>query len=137
MSEKQFRRQFSQKLSNQFLFTQIESHGASPGIPDTHFLVKRSNNTGFIEFKYMAKRASRIDLRKTQVIWIPRYVRNGGKCFIAAKVAKKAIYIWPGKFAKELHKGENIWEIENKHFAIGKVDWDEIAYLLKTGNFNE
>ena len=130
MSEATFRRAIAKNI-NRFVFTQIESHAASPGIPDTHYLIKRSYNyTGFLELKVERQKPNKIDLRKTQSIWMPRYWRAGGHCWVVVKIGRSTIVVWKGLHAKELRLGLNIWNIPHYEFNTLKDGWREFEDFL-------
>ena len=128
---KLFRNKLKEKLP-QFLFSQIESHQTAPGYPDTDYLLKNSLNiTGKIELKYSDKIPYKIDLRKNQVVWLRRYARLGGRCFIAIKIGQDLIYVWEGKYALELYQGTDIWSIPHWEFNLRKNGWEQFGIMLQ------
>lgn len=125
-----FRKKLKEKLPK-FLFSQIESHQTAPGYPDTDYLLKNSLNiTGKIELKYSKTIPNRIDLRKNQYVWLRRYARCGGRCFIAIKIGQNLIYVWEGKYAFELYQGADIWNIPHWEFNLRENGWEEFGKLL-------
>ena len=124
-----FRNKLKKKLPR-FLFAQIESHQTAPGFPDTDYLLKGTKITGKIELKFEKTIPNKIDLRKTQVVWLRRYARNGGRCYVAVKVGAQFIYAWEGKHALELKQGLDIWNIPHWEFELKNDGWKEFGDLL-------
>src|ERR1700676_224720 len=64
------------------LFMQsIETGGTGQGIPDTHYI--RAGISGWIEYKKTDAWA--VPLEAEQVAWISRYVRYGGRAYVAVR----------------------------------------------------
>lgn len=124
-----FRNKLKAKLPH-FLFAQIESHKSAPGFPDTDYLLKGSTLSGKVELKYERTSFNRIDLRKTQVVWLRRYARNGGRCYVAVKLGASFIYVWKGKHSLELRKGMDIWNIPHYECELQKNGWEEFGDVL-------
>ena len=73
----------------------------------------------------------KIDLRKNQVVWLRRYARNGGRCFVAVKVGRDYLYVWEGKYALELRKGLDIWGLPHWEFVLMGYGWQLFSKLLE------
>jgi len=136
VSETKFRHAVRDKLKAQFTIAQIESHQTAPGVPDTHLLLNdqanHTNKTCWLELKFEEKLPTRIDLRKTQVPWLRKYYRSGGKCWVVLKVGcESKIYVWAGSYAKELYDGKNIFYQPNAWFDTRRGGWKEFLDYIK------
>jgi len=75
------------------------------GWSDVHYM--HNGYGGWIELKAEDKFPDRIKFEPAQPNWLTKYWGAGGICYIFLKVKENnSIYIWDGKFARELnHKG--------------------------------
>ena len=131
MSETRFRHSIRDNLKRDFLFDQIESRLTAPGIPDTHYFSKKLNVNGFMELKYEKSIPKKIDLRKNQVVWLRRYSRYGGNCFVVVKISSSTVFLWPGQYAMELRKGQDIYNIPHHKLNFrDKNFWDQLKNIM-------
>lgn len=133
--ETRFRNRMRDNLKGDFSVMQIESGDTAPGVPDTHLLLKGTNKTCWVELKVEKERPYKIDLRKTQVPWLRKYWRNGGKCFIALNVEdENVVYIWSGSLAMELYQGANIFFLPYAVFYPRRNgEWRRLSEFLIRG----
>jgi len=76
---------------------------AEPGWPDTHYI--HNGEAGWIELKAEEKFPNKIKYQPAQPNWLTRYWSLGGTCYTMLYVVEdNSIYIWSGKFARELGK---------------------------------
>lgn len=134
MSESNFRTALKDKLPD-FAFVHVESSIGS-GIPDTQFTEKETKLGGWIELKYEKGDAKKVKLRKEQVVWNRRYNRSGGRSYVALKVGSNFIYLWHGKYARELYHGKD-WNIDIykelpcRCFNLRDGGWQKFSDFLK------
>lgn len=103
-----------------------------PGMPD---VFGRSTFDFWIElkaFRFPARDSTTVlrnssALNKEQVVWLKRYARKGGQCFVLTRdIESKIPYLFEGSNAKELNQA-NTEEFLN--MAITN-DWEEIWKIL-------
>lgn len=131
--ETRFRNALRNQFKQYFEVMQIESGDTSPGVPDTHLLLKHTNLTCWFELKHELELPKRIELEKTQYVWLRRYHRNDGKCFVVLKVEDLSeIYVWEGCHAKELYDGKDIYNIPHVVFNTRRYGWHNfVDYMQK------
>lgn len=83
--ETTFRRYVAGKLKKYGQVSQIESGATAAGIPDTLMFDRWTNRDIWIELKHGSPK-KKFELRKTQVAWIRRRIRNGGHAFLMLKL---------------------------------------------------
>ena len=112
---------------------QIESGDTAPGVPDTHLLLNDTNITCWLELKVEKNKPKKVDLRRTQVPWLRKYGRAGGKCFVVLNIESSSeVYVWEGSFAKELYDGKNIFNLPHMVFHVGgRGGWKLFLNCLK------
>lgn len=109
MSESNWSSFLTKNLKEFVEFTRVESHLASPGVPDIYY--NSYGETGWIENKY-AESLDHKDvcrglkkLRPAQVNWLMREAENKGRCFIFLKTDNE-IVVFPGIAARKLRRFE-------------------------------
>ena len=121
----------------QFAWTSIESALTVDGIPDAYYCASGGID-GWLECK--ATSAWAVHIRASQIGWISRHVRYGGRAFIAVRrrpISKREsgvdeLWLLPGKFVSSVSYGGlkavigSVWEGGPRNW-----DWKTIAETLK------
>jgi hypothetical protein len=84
--------------------------------------------------KAQPKLPSSIDFEPAQPLWLTKYWRSGGNCFVFLKVIEEGmIYVWPGLFAHELAKPNGCHEV--MPMLVVKMHdkgWSELLEMFKS-----
>lgn len=103
-------------------FQSVETGGTGRGIPDTHYIIPPAGISGWIEYKETSTWSVPLDAE--QVAWIGRYIRYGGRAFVAVRrrhaggprkgPAVDELYLFWGHYAPQI-KAEGIRPQKYRH----------------------
>lgn len=130
-------KQFLQELKRNLPLEVI--HVLSPKITGPHPIVHycHSGHPGWIELVVSDTFPNRLNLTQGEVSWHDQYWNAGGNCYIFLKVASKnIIYIWPGKFAKDLVREDGC--IDTKPMLEARMHekgWQELYEIFNLDEF--
>lgn len=115
-------------------WTPIETGMVSSGVPDSNCCYE--GKEFWVEFK--ATNSSIVNLRPAQVGWIVRRQRHGGKCFIAVRQKRDALWLLHGNAARPLILKTKIEKLPDELIlglwlgGLKQWKWDEVwSKLLK------
>src|SRR5262245_13192477 len=123
---------FRTHLRADFDWQSIEIVGVGSGVPDGNYCC--SGVEGWVEFK--AARGWRVPMRPTQVAWIERRCRAGGRVFVAVR-RDQSLYLYPGTTARQLLT-EDLRSVEPLglwHGGPAKWDWGAVRQHLVSHQF--
>src|SRR4051812_48533736 len=85
-------------LDGMFQTWRVESRATSPGIPDVHYIHRKTAKVGWVELKCCRERTERrVEMRRDQVIWHIDYnIKCGGDSFILLKTLEDDLILWSG-----------------------------------------
>jgi len=106
----------------------IENWGVGSGVPDANFCGP-GGVEGWVEFK--AARGWQVPLAPTQVAWIERRVRAGGRVFVAVR-KDQSLWLFHGAHAREFATGDlrHASSLGEWHGGPARWDWSAIGALL-------
>jgi len=107
-------------------------HAIESGWPDVHY--SHENYSGWIELKSKKKFPSKIKFEPAQPIWLDKYHKAGGSCYVFLQVMDEGlIYVWSGRDAYLLNEVGGCREVEplmvTKNDASGWAELEKF-YLL-------
>lgn len=92
------------------LLKRIENR-VEPGWPDTHYI--HDGYPGWMELKAAEDFPNKIDFEPAQPLWLEKYWNLGGVCYVLLHVVQEqAIYVWAGKFARDLYRSGGTHEVK-------------------------
>jgi len=118
---------FRTHLRVNFDWQAVETWGVGAGVPDGNFC--SSGVEGWIEFK--GARGWKVPIDPTQVAWIERRRRAGGRVFIGVR-KDRALYLFHGDRARELLEGDlrSVTPLAVWDGGPAKWDWAAVAECL-------
>jgi|SRR5215472_561486 len=121
------RRIFREHLRAGWDWQSIETWGVGAGVPDGNFCSQGTE--GWVEFK--ACRGWRVPIDPTQVAWIERRCRAGGRVFVAVR-KDQSLFLFPGLAARRLLE-EDFREVDRLgdwHGGPARWDWAAVGACL-------
>lgn len=102
----------------------IETGTTGAGVPDANYCC--DGIEGWIEFKTVNH--NKVTLRPSQIGWIERRIRNGGRCFIAVR-RRHELFLFDGENSRSLDLKKSIFLF----YSFGgpaKWNWNVVAEFL-------
>ena len=106
----------------------VENWGVGSGVPDANFCGP-GGVEGWVEFKVAI--GWQVRVAPTQVAWIGRRVRAGGRVFVAVR-RDQSLWLFHGDRAMDLAMGDirSVPNLGHWHDGPARWDWSEVGALL-------
>ena len=115
-------------------------HALSSKITSPHPVVHycHSGHPGWIELVVANEVPPKLDLTPGQISWHDKYWQAGGTCYIFLKILKtRRVYIWPGRFAKDLVKDGGCYNVKPMlDVRMHEKGWGELYEIFSLAEFD-